>query len=77
MTDQQTKAIRSLERALKKCAEAGLLLFGMDDNLLAVTREDYEAAGGYAQSFEALGALQERGMVTVKDGGAYTDSGGW
>lgn len=76
MNDEQRKAIRSLERALKKCADAGISLMGMDSSLFAYDKTELDDAE------RELGCLYEAQCAcgqgeTVTDHGAYVDSGGW
>lgn len=46
LTLEQWRAVDSLGRALKRAARAGLIIFGMDNNLLALPREEFEGARG-------------------------------
>ena len=83
LTKEQRSALRSLERAFKKCADANLQFCGMDDGLHYATQEacDSEQSGmGYcpcanAQQDPCLNLHEIVG--TVKDYAAYQDSGAW
>ena len=68
MSEDQEKALKSLERALKRCAKMGISLRGMDDCLYASFGDD----PGDAYSQRESGDMHE-----IKDHGTYIDSGGW
>lgn len=76
MTNEQRAALRSLERALKKCAEAGLVLQGMDGTLLICDKQALMDNGYNEDPVAAMKATDDE-TETVQDHGAYLDSGGW
>jgi len=68
LTKEQLSAIKSLERALKKVANAGIGLYGMDDSLLAYIGDGNGDAYGLTRSGDD--------SIEVENHGAYIDSGG-
>jgi hypothetical protein len=47
-TEDQNKAIESVERAMKKLERSGLVLAGVDDGLLVFRLYDYGGDGGFS-----------------------------
>ena len=79
--DNQAKAIKSLERAMKKCSEVGICLYGVDDNLIWVdgkAQERIDDSHGRAHNavshFANDAEWDEGGDVDTH--GCYIDSGG-
>ena len=82
MDKEQEAAIRSLERALGRCAKAGVALCGMDQDLIAYDAAVLEAGnenrGSGHDLYESQRRLNDAGeSITVEDHGAYRESGGW
>ena len=90
MTDNQKKAIAAANKAFKNLHKAGILICGMDDDLLYATIEaceaqpdnrqrrtgDYcEVANTFRNGAEKLGFDPEDSGRLYSDG--YLDSGGW
>lgn len=76
----QEAAIKRLEGALLGCADAGVLLCGMDQTLCAYPRDlmDEAADKGAESAYEEQKYCIERGEDRpIKHYGAYRDSGGW
>ena len=82
-TNQQIKALCALEAALFKCAKAGIVIYGMDDDLTAYRKDNVEALKQDVDQYEALRELIRQGITgincaySVDDSGAYGDSGAW
>jgi len=79
LSDEQQKAIKSLERALRKCDGCGIALFGTGDNdMCAFDATDVLLTGFGKPDVDILEALKSLGQgQTVNDGGAYWDSIAW
>lgn len=80
MTPAQDNAIRALERALKKCKDAGVRIYGMDDNLRAYPQEllDAVSKGPRPTAHEIAEGTEDYFQgENINDHGAYCDSGGW
>ncbi len=77
MNKVQQEAVESLERALRKCRESDLAIYGMDNTLLVVTRKDATIGGSIASIDEATKLRGQHIFVEVNAHGAYIDSGGW
>ena len=66
MNEVQLNAVAALEAALKRCANVGVSLYGVDSDLLA-----YTGTGG----LPIQKILNSEDMVRVRDHGSYVDSG--
>lgn len=72
---KQRDAINELKRAIGKCQNAGVQLFGMDNALHATVSHDQSK--DFHQNYqEACGGDSDR-YEEVVDGGVYIGSGGW
>jgi predicted MarR family transcription regulator len=71
---EQTKAFKSVERAVKKVQKAGLIFYGKSGNLVAYTKD----ASDYAdQDFEScFGYGTGRQIDCISEAGLIRDSGG-
>jgi predicted nucleic acid-binding Zn ribbon protein len=82
LNKEQLKAIKSLERAFKKCEEAGIYFYGMDDDLHAISRIEVDESPQTTKEYCLKGGdrvhecLNENGII-VKTHGAYRNSGGF
>ena len=79
--DKQAKAIKSLERSMKKCSDAGISLYGLDDNLIWVDNKaqkridnSYSHRHGAVSHFANDAEWDEGGAVNTHR--CYIDSGG-
>lgn len=79
--DKQEKAIKSLERAMKRCEDAGICLYGLDDNLIWIDNkaqeridDSYGHAHNAVSNFANDAEWDEGGSVNTH--GCYIDSGG-
>lgn len=81
----QTRAVDGLEEALRRVANAGVWICGMDDNLLAYRKVDLVAATAWREArhdseqggiYEAQRDLRDV-VRQIDDHGAYRESGGW
>ena len=80
MNNEQEKAVKSLERAFKKCKKVGLIFYGMDGEIKAYDKklfikiyneseDDYDTQKKLSNSDET--------SYTVDMSKVYIDSGGW
>lgn len=77
---EQLAALKALERAFKKCSDAGLLFMGMDRNLLVWDEQQLEEKReeyGDRALYESHLPMRAAGYKIVKTHGSYEDSGGW
>lgn len=73
MNKTQLLAIKNLEKALLETAKAKIILYGVDDKIIAFDKREHdEARRLHPYGHEALEYLDWG--ITIKDGGAYTDS---
>ncbi len=72
LTPDQRRALRALERALQKCADVGISLVGMDDNIFAAKDEDIDHSHATNEGF----LIDQEKSITI-DAPCYLDSGGW
>lgn len=89
LTKNQMDAIKKLENAFAVCKKAGLVFYGMDDNLLALTRSNDLKMNEYMNDTEGKGSyclvnaqyefeeLQHEILTHVNTHEVYLDSGGW
>ena len=77
LTVEQERAIKSLERAFKKCKDAGIKFCGMDYSIIYATAKDAARIGSINQYGPVASAYQAGYGWTVNDHKTYTDSGGW
>lgn len=83
LTKEQRAAIRSLERAFKKCAIADLSFCGMDDCLHYATNEAIKAEDsgmgycGCANAQQDMELMDTEVVGPINTSGSYVDSGGW
>ena len=80
MNNEQEKALKSLERAFKRCKKTGLVFFGMDGDVIAYDEKSYreiynENECGYETQQKLSNSYKT--SYTVDTCGAYIDSGGW
>lgn len=73
VTAEQNKAIKGLERALKKCAEAKVALYGMSGELTAYNGKALDNAFANDEITDENGTEFPSTLVTSY--GAYRDSG--
>lgn len=79
LNKKQRAAISRLERSLKACFDAGLLIFGMDDDLCYCAVEavkKYSDSGFYSPHADAYQA-NDPCAGQINHSRAYRDSGGW
>lgn len=80
MKEDQIKALKSLERAFRKCKEAGIAFYGMDCALYAISEDKVNTnprKHGQCNSQDNVhDSLNEYGY-DVNTHGAYSDSGGF
>lgn len=78
MNTGQFNAIRSLERAFKKCEQAHLAICGMDTELLVWDIDDYKyrTKTDSICNQQYLGEAGNQG-IKINTHGTYQDSGGW
>lgn len=74
LTRAQLRAVAALERALGRCAAAGVAICGMDRDLIAYDAERLRAASDDVHEAQRMLAGES---VLVEDHGAYRESGGW
>jgi len=79
LSDKQVKAIASLERALKKCNNARLAIFGAADfDMCAFDAEELRVAGYGKVGVDMLTISKQLGQGhAIQDSGAYWDSIAW
>jgi hypothetical protein len=78
---EQLKAIKSLERAFKKCRELKINFYGMDESLHAISKIDANETTVIGDCWAKGGdvlhdSLNESGII-VKTYGSYRNSGGF
>lgn len=81
LNKKQAEALAQLEAGFKACAAAGLVFYGMDRSLLAITKKN-EAEIGFNKRFECFANLcgtreQTEWITDIDTSETYQDSGGW
>lgn len=81
MNEEQLKAIKSLERAFKKCKEANIAFYGMGGELYGISenKEDTslnEPGKQYTCNDNLHSSLNTNG-ITINTHKSYRDSGGF
>lgn len=90
LTVAQERAVASLERALARCAKAGVAICGMDGDLIAYRADDFDrlrdeqptgvnARGTSFSAYDVQSFLNNVAHTArpINDHGTYRDSGGW
>jgi len=76
----QKRALKRLENALDACSDAGIRLFGMDNQLIwvdeDVRKEIYDSEDPLYRHVLHYADVEAGEGGIVKDGGCYVDSGG-
>lgn len=76
LTDEQAQAVRSIERAMKQAAKAGLKIVGMDHSLLAFNGEELRRAE--EQHPDITEAMRSIGAgIAIDCHGVWHGGGGW
>jgi hypothetical protein len=77
MTTRQEAAVKALRTAFAQAKKAGLLFWGVDNELLAIPRKVCPINGSsYEPLTENERIYNEYGVVVIA-GDPYIDSGGW
>ena len=76
LTKEQQRAIKSLERALKKCSDVGIGIFGMNSSLYAVNYPMFSDALENNEIKQSCTGYGEFPNTRINDYEVYKDSGG-
>jgi hypothetical protein len=77
ITNEQNKAFKSVERAIKKAQKSGLIFYGKSGSLVAYTKdaadyadEDFEKCFGYGTGTQ-IDCISETGLIRDSGGDDY------
>ena len=77
ITDEQIKAFKGIERAIKKAQKTGLVLYGKSGSLVAYTEDaanyadsDFKSCFGYGTG-HAIDCISEAGLIRDSGGDDY------